>query len=483
MEKHLLSKSTFIRGVQCNKSLYLHKHRPFLRDRLSPEQLARFSRGTNVGLLAQNLFPGGIDCKPGSPRQYVKSLEKTQQIVQEASANVIYEAVFQHQQVLIMLDVLVHENGSWNAYEVKSSLKISDIFLMDAALQYYVMKGAGLALNKFFLVHLNPDYVRDSQLDLHQLFTKTDVTDQVLQRQSFIAQKIDELIGVVALTKSPVIPIGTHCNRPYPCDFIGHCYKNVPAGSVLELTHWSDEEKFAMYDAGTIALADINNTTELSQAQQIELHCRQEGCEHFDTGGLRDFFNKISDTPMFFSLLSHRQAVPAWKGYRPYDQLPLSASFGSGNENSSFVNDSLDAPDEHFFDFLQPLIASGKSVVVFDAARFRELLQRMAHRHSKMKSDVETFAARIIDFKEVFSQMLYYNPHAGQDFSLLQLSKNLFGNSHLTNVPFASDALATDRYLKADKPMTEATTQMLAGYSHGLQNMTEAFYKYLKEKY
>lgn len=483
MEKHLLSKSTFIRGVQCGKSLYLHKHRPFLRDRLSPEQLARFSRGTNVGLLAQNLFPGGIDCKPGSPRQYAKSLEKTQQIISNASANVIYEAVFQHQQVLIMLDVLVHENGSWNAYEVKSSLKISDTFLLDAALQYYVMKGAGLPINIFFLTHLNPDYNRDSQLDLHQLFIKNDVTDEVLQRQPFIEKKIEELIGVAALTKSPEIAIGNHCNLPYPCDFIGHCFKNVPVGSVLELTQWSAEEKFAMYDAGTIALADIKPTTALSQAQQIELRYRQSGSEYIDTSGLKDFFNKISDAPVFLSLLSHRQAVPAWKGYKTYDQLPLSADFGRGKWHESFVNDAADAPDERFFDFLQPLIASGGSVVVFDAARFQELLQRMAHRHSDMHPAIETFAARIIDFQEVFSQMLYYNPHAGQDFSLLQLSKVLFGNSHLTNVPFASDALATDKFLKADKPMPEAVAQALTGYSHGLQIMTEAFYNYLKQKF
>ncbi|NCA86651.1 MAG: DUF2779 domain-containing protein [Clostridia bacterium] len=482
MEKHLLSKSTFIRGMQCSKSLYLYKHRYFLRDRISPEQLARFSRGTDVGLLAQNLFPDGIDCKPASPRQYAKSLEKTQQIVIEASADVIYEAVFQHHQVLIMLDVLVRENESWNAYEVKSSLKISDTFLLDAALQYYVMKGAGLAIDKFFLVHLNPDYVRNGQLELHQLFVKTDVTDQVLQRQPLIAQKIDALIGVVGLTKSPEVSIGTHCNQPYPCDFIGHCHKNVPVGSVLELTYWSTEEKFALYDSGTLKFSEIKNAAVLNQAQQIELRCRQSGCEYFDKNGLKDFFNKISNAPIFLSLLSHRQAVPAWQGYKPYDLLPLSAGFGGGNENSNFINNATDSPDESFFKFLQPLIASNESVVVFDAARFKELLQRMAVRNSNMLQDTEALAARIIDLKEVFSQILYYNPQVGQDFSLLQLSKLIFGNSHLTNVPFISDTLATSGYLKAAKPMDAATAQKLAAYSQSHQVMTEAFYKYLIEK-
>ena len=56
MQKHVLSKSTFIRGVQCEKSLYLNKHARNLRDEISPEQMAVFSQGTNVGELAQRLI-------------------------------------------------------------------------------------------------------------------------------------------------------------------------------------------------------------------------------------------------------------------------------------------------------------------------------------------------------------------------------------------------------------------------------------------
>jgi hypothetical protein len=47
-----LSKSLFVRGLQCHKSLYLYKYHPELKDELSPEQEALFSTGTDVGLLA-----------------------------------------------------------------------------------------------------------------------------------------------------------------------------------------------------------------------------------------------------------------------------------------------------------------------------------------------------------------------------------------------------------------------------------------------
>lgn len=51
-----ISKSSFIRGLQCHKSLYLKKHHPELEDEVSESQQAVFDKGTNVGILAQKLF-------------------------------------------------------------------------------------------------------------------------------------------------------------------------------------------------------------------------------------------------------------------------------------------------------------------------------------------------------------------------------------------------------------------------------------------
>ena len=62
MQNHILSKSTYIRGLKCAKSLYLNKHKKHLRDELSPMQKAIFNQGNLVGELAQKLFPKGIDC-------------------------------------------------------------------------------------------------------------------------------------------------------------------------------------------------------------------------------------------------------------------------------------------------------------------------------------------------------------------------------------------------------------------------------------
>ena len=92
---HILSKSTYIKGEQCEKALYLFKNRPFLRDKLSMEQRAKFKRGTDVGILAQKYFPGGINMTPSSPSQFSKKVVETLKNLTNPAVNVMYEAVFQ----------------------------------------------------------------------------------------------------------------------------------------------------------------------------------------------------------------------------------------------------------------------------------------------------------------------------------------------------------------------------------------------------
>lgn len=228
MEKHLLSKSTFIRGNQCLKSLYLNKHRPFLRDKLDPETLARFKRGHQFGSLAQRIFPGGVDLSPKSHFQYRKAVETTRTAIRTNSYDIIYEAGFQSDRLLIFLDILAKENGEWMAYEVKSSYKISDTFILDAAFQYYVINDFGLPLKDFQIVYASEavEYEKlDEYEDLSPLFIKESVIDRILPLQDYISEQVEKEKETLLLKNSPKIEMGPHCQSPYPCDFIGHCTK------------------------------------------------------------------------------------------------------------------------------------------------------------------------------------------------------------------------------------------------------------------
>ena len=225
---HILSKSTYIKGLQCEKALYMHKKHPYLRDKLSIEQRVKFQRGTDVGVLAHQYFPGGVNMAPNSPTQFPKRVKETMENLNNPEVNVMYEAVFQHNDTLVMVDLLVREGEQWQAIEVKSSLKLSPTYYKDAALQYYVLHGCGVPLSDFQLMYLNAGYVKNGPIDVKELFLLVSVMDYAKEQEPVIAANVERLKSVVALPHAPQVAIGPHCHEPYTCDFLGHCWKNVP---------------------------------------------------------------------------------------------------------------------------------------------------------------------------------------------------------------------------------------------------------------
>jgi hypothetical protein len=222
MPEYTLSKSTYIRGLQCHKSLYLNKFRPYLRDKISEEQLAKFARGHAVGKVAQQLFPGGIVMsRPGIP-----SALKTAQLISEGFP-VIYEACFISDDVIVALDILVKQDNGYNAYEVKSSMALSNVYYNDAFLQYHVINGSGLKPDKFFLIHRNADIELSESAELQKKFIFTDVTTECEANELRVQFEISQMLEVLKRDKSPDIVPGKQCMNPYPCDFRGVCWKKI----------------------------------------------------------------------------------------------------------------------------------------------------------------------------------------------------------------------------------------------------------------
>jgi hypothetical protein len=222
MSSNILSKSSFIRGLQCHKSLYLYKHNYKERDPLSDEQRIKFQNGHDFGLLAQDIFPGGVNAKPGTVYEYDKSVILTRKYIVEGQ-KIIYEAAFTYNKVLSALDILVNEDGRWTAYEVKNSFEISPTYLSDAALQYYVITNSGLNLDNFCMIYRKEVYENIDDLVLDDIFIIESVMESVIEKQQYISDKVNELIQAANDSKTLEIQMGEQCHNPYTCDFIGFC--------------------------------------------------------------------------------------------------------------------------------------------------------------------------------------------------------------------------------------------------------------------
>lgn len=317
-----LSKSLFIRGLQCHKSLYLHKYHPDLKDKISEVQEALFQSGTNVGIYAQKLFPGGVEI-PFDDVSLSKQIKRTM-IEIENGTKIIYEAAFSYDNVFVKVDILRKTKIGWEIYEVKGSTEVKDVYYDDVAIQYYVLKGSGLPVSKAFLVHINKQYVRQGEIEIDKLFTLQDLSNDVIEKQKSIKHEIDKMREMLK-SQEPNIDIGEHCADPYDCDFCGYCWKHIPEYSVFNLKG-SGPNKFDLYRQGIIRLEDIPRDI-LPQNQRIQLEGTLYKKDITNKSAVKEFLDTLWFPLCFLDFeTTFMVPIPMFDGTRPYQQVPFQYS-------------------------------------------------------------------------------------------------------------------------------------------------------------
>ena len=320
----------------------MQKMHPYLRDKLSIEQRAKFQRGTDVGVLAHEVFPDGVDMSPNSPSQFPKKVQETWDNLSNPEVKVMYEAVFQYNDTLIMLDMLVRDGDKWLAVEVKSSMRLSDTYYNDAALQYYVLHGCGVPLSDFRLMYLNGYYVKDGHIDVKQLFKMESVMDYVVEREAFVAQNVERLKAVVALPHSPIVNIGTQCRTPYPCDFQGHCWKLIPKNSFLFTTAMDDEALFQNYFNGVNTNAKMLQALDPDSEEAHQIEALETNSYYIDYKTLYALAPQPKPKSVaFLNLLLDRPAVPELDGTKPYEEMILAFALQGEHECDAAIDPKL----------------------------------------------------------------------------------------------------------------------------------------------
>ena len=271
-----LSKSLYIKGLQCKKALWLKKYKPEVLTPPSDHLLAVFEIGNEVGDLACKLFPEGKEVPYKSNK-----IELTQKLLNEGIKD-IFEAAFEFDDILVLVDILHQKkDGSFEIYEVKSSTwnqkkTIDDIYkyIHDVSVQHYVLNKLGYNVSDCFITLLNTDYVMGPNIDYKGLFTSINVTQQVLDLNTEISSNIKDLRKTLEnVQNEPNIDIGWHCKNPYECDAHEYCWKtqrNIPDYSVFDIFQFNKNAKsLALYRDGITEIENIPEEFKLSDVQQL----------------------------------------------------------------------------------------------------------------------------------------------------------------------------------------------------------------------
>ena len=217
---HLLSKSKYIRGLQCDRALWLDVFNPRLA-RYTAEQMRRFDRGRDFEYAFKATFPDGIDLSAELKRNVDAYPARTAELIDKGDGVALFETGFLYDDVLVLADVVQQrEDGTLDIYEVKSGTTLSETYRHDAALQHYVISHCR-EVHGFSIVYNGTDGGDGSNR-----FNVVDLTEELAAQHVEIEKNIAAMKDIL-LHGEPATPTGQHCLEPYACPYQHYCAQGI----------------------------------------------------------------------------------------------------------------------------------------------------------------------------------------------------------------------------------------------------------------
>lgn len=213
-----ITKTDFMRGMQCRKMLWLDKHKPKLKV-IPPEVQRRLDAGNDFGDRAMAMFGDFEEMStylPGTTIPDTKAMViKTKEHL-ELGTPVICEAAFSYYNNYCALDILRKNDCGYDIYEVKNAPQVYDQFVRDVGFQYYIANRCKIKIGRVYIVTHGKD--EDNP------FVINDVTDMAKSYAEWVNDNIWDLNRMQKEREEVQVDVGEQCYKPYECWYYGYCH-------------------------------------------------------------------------------------------------------------------------------------------------------------------------------------------------------------------------------------------------------------------
>lgn len=498
MDKRI-SKSKYVAGLQCHKYLWYLINDPEAIPPFDEVTQFRFQQGHDVGNLAKSLFPGGIEIEHGVDieAELARARELTNLTAPAAATadNIstsgtnnrlpLFEPAFTYKNAFARADILEPSGtDAWNIIEVKSASSIKDINKHDISFQKYCYEGAGLKIDKCYLMYLNRDFIKDGPIDPHKFFVMDDATAEAEILKASVEQKINLMLETISQKNCPDIFISKNCYNPYDCPLKQVCWSHLPKNNVFEL-YRGKEVACYFYQNGIIEISQINETSMLSSIQHMQYRAVTKNCEIIDRDSIELFLKKLKYTLYFLDFETFATAIPLFDRLKPYQNIPFQFSCHIMESPDAkpkslyfLAGDDKADPRTGFLESLKKALGYGSkyddnkysspaagSILVYYESFEKNILKELAKVFPEHAWWIEDATERIVDLYEPFGKFYYYSSEQKGSASLKNVLPALTGISYdtmeISNGQQASLRYLNITFLKGEKEPDETHVEKI----------------------
>ena len=220
-----ITKTDFMRGMQCRKMLWLDKHKPKLKV-IPPEIQKRLDAGNDFGDRAMAMFGDYEEMtvfRPGTTIPDTKAMiAKTAEHIDKGTP-VICEAAFSNYNNYCAVDILRKTETGYDFYEVKHAPVVYDQFIKDAGFQYYIINRCKVRIGNIYIVTHGDDE--------NNPFVINDVTWKAKGYSKWINDNIWDLNRMQKQAEEVKVEPGEQCTKPYECWYYSYCHNTDSSNS------------------------------------------------------------------------------------------------------------------------------------------------------------------------------------------------------------------------------------------------------------
>jgi hypothetical protein len=421
MRQPHLTKSKYLAGLQCEKRVWLQCRRPKLATPPDAAARALFAMGTEVGLHAHRLFPGGVLVREG-PAHHARAVGRTQELL-DAGVPAIFEAAFEHADVRIRVDVLEHlGNGRVGLREVKSSTRLKGEHIEDLAVQRFVLEGSGIEVASTQLIHVNRDYRRgEGDIDWTGFFERVECGDQVEASLRELPGRVQEMAGIVAQREPPRVEPGPHCGSPHACEFWDHCTRHKPPDWIFSLPRLRPARFDDLRQSGYERISEIPSSVALTALQTRARDALRSG-RPFVSETLAEALQPLEGAVWFLDFETMNPAIPLYVGTRPFEVIAFQWSLHHLDrdgrlEHHEFLAEARGDPRRAVAESLVSALTAGQAPIAVYSNYEGTQISVLSELFPDLAEPLDSITRRLVDLLRIVRTDVYH-PAFGGSFSL-----------------------------------------------------------------
>jgi hypothetical protein len=451
-----ITKSDFLKFIDCPQDFWFSKKRPEVRTSSTPDEftLQLMLQGIEVENEVRKLFPGGKYIMGKNQH----AAEETAQLIADKTPT-IFQATFLVDGLLTKVDILQYNDllDAWDIYEVKAtsqSQKSLKKYLPDITFQKIVAEKAGLKIANVYLIEVDKTYVKKGDLDLDVLFIISERTTEVLEKEQEIALSINAAKQVLANAIEPTSCACIYKSRKNQCASFDHLYPKVPDYAVYDIARiGSSKKKLAtLVDDEVLLLSDVRQDHKLSKIQMNQCFAHTTGHTIEDRHQMEDLLDQLHYPLYFIDYETLSGAIPKFDETRPYQQVPFQYSLHIQQEpggdfiHKEFLHDDTHTPVHLIADRLREDIGDTGSVIVWNKSFECMVNKDLAEVNPTFADFLLSLNSRVFDLMDVFSKQHYIHKDFRGSTSIKAVLPVLCPHLSYKSLKIQDGGAATTRY-------------------------------------